>query len=134
MIFTSPHIENFEGHGFHEIVIAKICTSFGASPVAQSKETVCNAGDTGDMGSVPGSEKSPAGGNGNLLQYSCLKNPMDKCAWRVTAHGVAELGTIEHACIQLLGCSKLLYLLMVLHNHRSNANIVIIFRLKIHFN
>ena len=134
MIFTSPHIENFEGHSFHEIVITKICTSLGASPVAQSKETVCNAGDTGDMGSVPGSERSPAGGNGNPLQYSCLKNPMDKCAWRVTAHGVAKLDMTEHACIQLLGCSKLLYLLMVWYNHRSNANIVITFRLKIHFN
>ena len=39
MTFTSPHIENFEGHGFHEIVITKIYTSFWASPVVQSKET-----------------------------------------------------------------------------------------------
>ena len=36
------------------------------------------AGDTRDMGSVPGSGKSPGGGHGNPLQYSCLENPMDK--------------------------------------------------------
>ena len=45
------------------------------------KESACNVGDTGDMGSIPGSEKSPGGGNGNPLQYSCPKNPMDKGAW-----------------------------------------------------
>jgi len=42
------------------------------------------------MGSIPGSEKTPGGGNGNLLQYSCLENPMDSGAWRVTVHGVAK--------------------------------------------
>ena len=35
-----------------------------------------NAGDTGDMGLIPGSGRSPGGGNGNPLQYSCLQNPM----------------------------------------------------------
>ena len=40
------------------------------------KESVCNAGDAGDAGSIPGLRRSPGGGNGNLLQYSCLKNPM----------------------------------------------------------
>ena len=101
MTFTSPHIENFEGHGSHEIVILQIYISLGASLVVQSKETVCSAGDTGDMGSIPGSERSPGGGNGNPLQYSCLKNPMDKGAWRVTACGGAELDTTEHAWTRL---------------------------------
>ena len=41
-------------------------------------ESPCNAGDTGDMGVVPGSGRSPGGGHGNPLQYSWLENPMDK--------------------------------------------------------
>ena len=46
--------------------------------------------NAGDMGSIPGSGKSPGGGNGNPLQYSCLGNPMDRGAWQVTVHGVAK--------------------------------------------
>ena len=41
------------------------------------KNLPANAGDVKDMGSVPGLESSPGGENGNLLQYSCLENPMD---------------------------------------------------------
>ena len=54
-----------------------------------------NAGDT-DTGSVPGLERSPRGGNGTPLQYSYLGNPMDRGAWRATAHGVAESDATEH--------------------------------------
>ena len=43
-----------------------------------------NAGDMRDAGSIPGSGRSPGGGHGNLLQYSCLENPMDKGAWQAT--------------------------------------------------
>ena len=43
-------------------------------------------------GSIPGSERSPGEGNGNPLQYSCLKNPMDRGAWQATVHGVAKVG------------------------------------------
>ena len=46
--------------------------------------------NTGDMGSIPGSGRSPGGGCGNLLQYSCLENSMDRGAWRATVHGVAK--------------------------------------------
>ena len=53
------------------------------------KESACNAGD---LGSIPGLGRSPAEGNGNLLQYSCLENPMDKGAWWATVHGVARVG------------------------------------------
>ena len=49
------------------------------------------AGDAGDLGLIPGLGRSPAEGNGNLLQYSCLGNPMYRGAWWVTVHGVAEL-------------------------------------------
>ena len=51
------------------------------------KESACNAGDTG---LIPWSERSPGGGNSSPLQYSCLGNPMDRGAWRVTVRGVAE--------------------------------------------
>ena len=54
------------------------------------KESACNAGDAGDVGSVPGSERSPGGGNGNPLQYSHLGNPMDRGAWRATVHSVTK--------------------------------------------
>ena len=54
------------------------------------KNMPAKAGDIGDMGSITGWGRSPIGGNGNPLQYSCLKNPMDKGAWWATVHGVAE--------------------------------------------
>ena len=50
--------------------------------------------NTGDPGSIPGSGRSPGGGNGSPLQYSCLENPMDRGAWWATVHGVAELDTL----------------------------------------
>ena len=52
-----------------------------------------NAGDTGDMGSIPGLRRSPGRGNGNPLQYSCLGNLMDRGAWRATVHGVPKSWT-----------------------------------------
>ena len=42
--------------------------------------------NTGDSGSIPGSGRSPGGGNGNPLQYSCLENPTDRRAWWATVH------------------------------------------------
>ena len=48
---------------------------------------------TGDTVSIPGSGRSPGGGNGNPLQYSCLGNPTDRGAWWATVHGVAESWT-----------------------------------------
>ena len=53
-----------------------------------------NAGDAGDVDSVPGSGRSPGGGNGNLLQYTCLKSPMDREASWATAHRVERAGHI----------------------------------------
>ena len=54
------------------------------------KNLPANAGDIRDEGSIPGLGRSPGGGNGNLLQYSCLENPMDRGAWQATVHGVAN--------------------------------------------
>ena len=51
---------------------------------SDGKASACNARD---LGSIPGSGRSPGEGNGNPLQYSCLENPM---SWRATVHGVAE--------------------------------------------
>ena len=48
--------------------------------------------NAGDMSSIPGSERSPGGGNGNPLQYSCLGNPMDREAWLPTAQGSQRVG------------------------------------------
>ena len=53
------------------------------------KESSCNAVDAGDDGLIPGLERSPGEGHGNLLQYFCLeKNLMDRGAWKATVHGV----------------------------------------------
>ena len=63
----------------------------GASHVALVvKSLPFNAGDIRDVGSVPGSGRSPGGGHGNSLQYSCLENPMARGAWQAIAHGFAK--------------------------------------------
>ena len=84
------------------------------------KESTCNAGDAEDMGYIPGSGRSPWGGHGNPLQYSCLENPMVREAWWATVHRAAknqtwlkQLGrhTTEHthnwahtdACVSVYG-------------------------------
>ena len=55
-----------------------------------SKEPTCNAAD---VGSIPGSGRSPGGGNGYSLQYSCLEHPRDRGAWQATIHGIAKSRT-----------------------------------------
>ena len=68
----------------------------GASQVALVvKNPPANAGDAGDPGSIPGSERSPGGEHGNPLQYSCLENPVDREAWHATVNRVAESDTTE---------------------------------------
>ena len=54
------------------------------------KNLPANSEDARDTGSIPGLGRSPGGGNGNLLQYSCLENTMDRGAWRAAVHGVAK--------------------------------------------
>ena len=63
---------------------------FGYSSLSDSKESACNAGD---LGSVPGSERSPGEGNGYPLQYSCLENSINRGAWQATVHVVAKSQT-----------------------------------------
>ena len=59
------------------------------------KNLPANAGDIRDMGLIPGLGRSPGGGHGNPLQYSCLENPMDKGSWQAIVHSVAESDMTE---------------------------------------
>ena len=54
------------------------------------KNLPASVGDIRDVGSIPGLGRSPGGGHGNPLQYSCLGNPMDRGAWQATVHGVEK--------------------------------------------
>ena len=54
------------------------------------KNLLAIAGDTRDMGSIPGSGRPPGVGNGDPLQYPCPENSMDRGAWWVTVHGVSK--------------------------------------------
>ena len=60
------------------------------SVVLVVKNPPANAGDLKDAGSIPGLGRSPGGGRGNPLQYSCLENPKDRGAWQATVHRVAR--------------------------------------------
>ena len=84
--------------GYHSTKNRSLSTSWVAAPwtslVAQMvKNLPANAGDAGDMSSVPGLDRSPREGNGNSLQYSCLGNPMDRGAWWANIHKVAKTWT-----------------------------------------
>ena len=57
------------------------------------KNQPANALDVRDMGSIPGSGRSPGGGHGNPLQYSCPEKPMDRGDWWATVYGVAKSQT-----------------------------------------
>ena len=57
------------------------------------KNPPANAGATGDVGSIPRLGRSPEGGHGNPLQYSCLENPMNKGAWGATVRRVSKSRT-----------------------------------------
>ena len=73
------------------------------------KNLPANAGDARDTGLIPGSGRSPGGGNGNPLQYSCLENPMDWGAWWTTVHGIAEFGMTVNThtqCLVITNMSK----------------------------
>ena len=54
------------------------------------KNLPANAGDTGELGLIPGLGRSPGVGNGNPLQYSCLENPVNRGTWWATVHEVAK--------------------------------------------
>ena len=96
---TQKCLENFKALLRHEafchvITLGKIdlvynwCLGFPGGTVI--KNPPANAGD---MGSIPGSGRSPEEGNGDPLQYSCLGNPLDRRAWHATVHGLQKSQT-----------------------------------------
>ena len=87
-IFHQHHIV-FINHNLHILIWSSVRPQdfHGGSDGKESAYKV------GDLGSIPGSGRSPGGGHGNLFQYSCLENPMDRGAWKATDHGVAKSQT-----------------------------------------
>ena len=70
-----------------------------------SSDSRASAYSAGDLGSIPGSGRSPGEGNGNPLHYSCLENPMDRGAWWATIHGVAKSQTwLRDFCVCVCVC------------------------------
>ena len=67
--------------------------NWASQVVTVVKDLPTNARDIGDVGSIPGSGRSPGGGHGSPLQYSCLENPMDRGAWQAVVHGAAKSWT-----------------------------------------
>ena len=97
--------------------------------VLEVKNLPANAGDTGDMGSIPRSGGCPRGEHGNLHQYSCLENPMDGGAWWATVHGVAKSRTrlSDFTSLQLspFNCLYINSSLKHLSNYKLNqANLI----------
>ena len=74
---------------FHPFRVLHFTKAFPGG--SAGKASVYNAGD---LGSIPGSGRSPGEGHGNPLQYSCLRNPMDGGAWQTAVYGVAKSRTV----------------------------------------
>ena len=91
----------------------------------RGKETACDAEDAGDPGSITGLGRSPEGGHGNPLQYSCLENPMDRRAWQAAVHGVSrvkhDLMTIPPPPWSTKRHDQLMFLLLFLKNFKEYA-------------
>ena len=86
----------FKGEGQNRgcsLLIIVITTHWTCQVALEAKNPPASAGDVKDMGSVPGSGRSPEGGHGNPLQCSCLENPMDRGAWRARVHKIAKSQT-----------------------------------------
>ena len=93
---TSSTMMTFLGHvplytNVHTFFCA--CIVWASQVALVVKNLPGNAGDTRDEGPIPGLGRSPGGGHGNPLQYSCLENSMGRGAWEATVHGVAKSWT-----------------------------------------
>ena len=75
---------------FLKIIEKMLKSILGFPGASDSKESACN---TGDLGLIPGSRRSPGEGNGKPLQNSYLENSMDRGAWRATVHGITKSQT-----------------------------------------
>ena len=76
-----------------DIVLRMSKQKLQASQVVEN--LLANPRDVRDVGLIPGSRRSPGGRHGNSLQYSCLKNPIDRGVWRATVRSCEELDTTE---------------------------------------
>ena len=65
------------------------------------KNLLANTADIRDMGSIPGQGRSPGGGHGNPLQYSCQENSIDRGVWQAIVHGVAKSWTRQELTFSL---------------------------------
>ena len=93
-----------------------ICQHVASQVALVVKKPPANVGDERDMGSIPGSGRSPGGGHGDPLQYSCLENPVDRGAWWATVHGVAKSQTwLKHVCQHIIFKK---YINIFLHKNR----------------
>ena len=94
--------------------------SYGRS---DSKESTCNAGDPG---LIPGSGRSPGGGNGNPFWYSLLENSMDRGSWWTIVHGLTESNTTERLTLSFSCHLQILnymnYTFLILGNQRKSSN------------
>ena len=73
--------------------VIRIFKFLGVPGGSVEKNLPANAGDTGNVGLIPGLGRSPGGGNGNPLQYSSLNNTMNRRAWQAIVHGVTKSQT-----------------------------------------
>ena len=79
---------------FYTLNLHNTISQLGASQEAQVvKNLPAITGDIRDVGSIPGLGRSPGGGHGNPLLYSCLENPMDRETWQAAVHRVAQSRT-----------------------------------------
>ena len=85
LTWNTSHLPHESALGLHTGTFLQ-----GLSSFRLPHQSACNAGD---LGLIPGSGRSPGEGNGNLLQYSCLENPMDRGAWPATVHDTAKSRT-----------------------------------------
>ena len=82
------------GKGVHQGCILSPCLfNLGFLVAQRLKHLPASACNAGDLGSIPGSGRSPGEENGNPFQYSCLENPMDRGAWWAAVHGVPKSWT-----------------------------------------
>ena len=87
---SRPEYQNIRQKQYCSKVSVELLFSWAPQVLLVVKNPAANAATVRDQGSIPGSERSPAEGNGNPLQRSCLENPMGRGAWRATDHGVAK--------------------------------------------
>ena len=89
IFFLTPLLQpHGSPHYFYTWPVLSLARDFPDFP--GGSDSKASAYNVGDLGSIPGSGRSPGEGSGNPLRHSCLENPMDGGAWWATVHGVAK--------------------------------------------